>query len=72
MIVSHRAGIVNNVLHVARGVHHGGVIGACTCELGEPRDDQRETLAVGDVPMELAHLNGFQHQNKVSNRYATP
>ena len=58
MIESYRASIVNNVLHVARGIHHGGVIGACTRELGEPGDFKREALAVDHVPVELVNLVG--------------
>ncbi len=48
--------IVDDILDFTWRVDHARIVRASTGELSETRNDQRETLAVGDMPMELAHL----------------
>ena len=45
-----------DVRHISRAVDRARAVRALLGELGEPRDLQREALAVHDVPVELVDL----------------
>lgn len=56
MTKAHLRSIGSNVLNVRGAVSHGRVVCALGSDFGETGHLERETLAVRNMPMKLAHL----------------